>query len=151
MAKSVVIAYVLWLFLGFFGVHHFYLRRDWHAFVWWTTFGGCFGMGWLRDIIKIPEYVRDTNEGTDYMEELRQLYVFKKKPPNCSIRILGELFTGMLYGYLVRIAVPEEYVGGPLAEERGWFSIWTLLLLAVPYGVAFGKMINDIFFLSVTF
>lgn len=59
--KSVILAYVLWLFGGIFGVHHFYLRRDRHAFVWWTTLGG-FGVGWLFEVFRIPRYVRDANE-----------------------------------------------------------------------------------------
>lgn len=59
--KSVIWAYVLWLFSGIFGVHHFYLRRDRHAFVWWTTLGG-FGVGWLFEIFRIPRYVRDAND-----------------------------------------------------------------------------------------
>ncbi|XP_064646426.1 dnaJ homolog subfamily C member 22-like [Lineus longissimus] len=141
MAKSIVIAYILWFFLGIFGVHHFYLRRDWHAFIWWSTFGGCFGLGWLRDLVKIPQYVTDTNEGRDYMLQLRQIQEIEQRPSTNSVRILGELFTGTLYGYLVRLAVPEEYVSGPLAEERGWFSIWTLILLATPAGVALGVYI----------
>jgi hypothetical protein len=37
--KSLVIAYLLWLFGGIFGFHHLYLHRDRHAFVWWCTLG----------------------------------------------------------------------------------------------------------------
>lgn len=40
--KSIIIAYVLWLFGGLFGLHHIYLRRDRHAFVWWCTLGSIF-------------------------------------------------------------------------------------------------------------
>lgn len=67
--KSVLVAYILWLFGGIFGVHHFYLRRDRHAFVWWTTLGG-FGVGWLNEILRIPRYVREANEHPKHMEEL---------------------------------------------------------------------------------
>lgn len=67
--KSVFWAYVLWMFGGIFGVHHFYLRRDRHAFVWWTTLGG-FGIGWLGEVLRIPRYVRDANEDPKYIEEL---------------------------------------------------------------------------------
>lgn len=67
--KSVIWAYVFWLFGGIFGVHHFYLRRDRHAFVWWTTLGG-FGVGWFGEIFRIPRYVRDANEDPKYMLEL---------------------------------------------------------------------------------
>lgn len=67
--KSVIWTYILWLFGGIFGVHHFYLRRDRHAFVWWTTLGG-FGIGWLGEIFRIPRYVRDSNENPRHMQEL---------------------------------------------------------------------------------
>lgn len=76
--KSVLVAYLLWLFGGIFGVHHFYLRRDRHAFVWWTTLGG-FGIGWLGEIFKIPRYVRDANEDPKHMEELVGRMIRNKK------------------------------------------------------------------------
>lgn len=47
MAKSLVLTYILWLFGGYLGLHHFYLRRDKQAFLWW-----CFpGEAWtaVRD------------------------------------------------------------------------------------------------------
>lgn len=76
--KSVFWAYVLWLFGGLFGVHHFYLRRDRHAFVWWTTLGG-FGVGWLGEIFRIPRYVRDANEDPGHMKELVGRMLANKK------------------------------------------------------------------------
>lgn len=66
--KSVFIAYILWLFGGIFGLHLFYLRRDAHAFLTWTTLGG-YGLGWLSDITKIPRYVRDINEDPKFIAE----------------------------------------------------------------------------------
>ena len=38
--KSLFITYLLWLIGGWIGLHHFYLRRDKQAFLWWSTFGG---------------------------------------------------------------------------------------------------------------
>ena len=70
MAKSLILAYLLWLFFGFLGVHHIYLRRYKHAFVWWCFPGGYFGLGWLRDIWRLPEYVKDANNEQGYIEEL---------------------------------------------------------------------------------
>ena len=67
--KSSFYAYLLWLFTGIFGGHHFYLRRDRHAFVWWTTLGG-FLVGWLGEAFAIPRYVRDANDDPKHMEEL---------------------------------------------------------------------------------
>lgn len=67
--KSVFWAYVFWLFGGIFGLHLFYLGRDSHAFLTWSTFGG-YGLGWLADITKIPRYVRDVNEDPAFIKEL---------------------------------------------------------------------------------
>lgn len=66
--KSVFWAYFFWLFGGIFGLHLFYLRRDAHAFLTWSTFGG-YGLGWFFDITKIPRYVRDINEDQKFIEE----------------------------------------------------------------------------------
>lgn len=66
--KSLLNAYVLWLLGGIYGLHHFYLERDFQAFVWWTTLGG-FG-GWIADVFNMPRYVRDANEDPKHMLEL---------------------------------------------------------------------------------
>lgn len=67
--KSIVWAYVWWLFGGIFGLHLFYLERDAHAFLTWSTLGG-YGLGWLADVTKIPRYVRDCNDDPKFLEEL---------------------------------------------------------------------------------
>lgn len=76
--KSVFWAYVCWLFGGIFGLHLFYLERDAHAFLTWSTLGG-YGLGWLADITKIPRYVRECNEDPKAIEEfITKLRKFKK-------------------------------------------------------------------------
>lgn len=59
--KSVVTAYLLFFFGGFFGLHHSYLGRTRHAAVWMTT-GGLFGFGLLRDLWMIPSHVLRANQ-----------------------------------------------------------------------------------------
>lgn len=68
--KSLLTTYVLWLFGGFFGLHHFYLGKDVQAFLWWCTLGGYFGCGWLRDLFVIPKYVAEANQDPKYFEAL---------------------------------------------------------------------------------
>lgn len=76
--KSVVIAYICWLLGGIFGLHLFYLRRDAHGFLTWSTAGG-YGLGWLADITKIPRYVREVNEDPELMKEIyRKMREHKK-------------------------------------------------------------------------
>ena len=42
---SKLVAYLLWFFLGWAGIHHFYLRRYRQGVLWLTSFGGLFGIG----------------------------------------------------------------------------------------------------------
>lgn len=69
--KSVVVAYLCWFFGGIFGLHLFYLERDAHAFLTWSTLGG-YGLGWLADVTKIPRYVRDCNDDPKFLTELSE-------------------------------------------------------------------------------
>lgn len=69
--KSTFWAYVLWLFGGLVGAHHLYLERDAHAFVYFSTFGGVGGIGWLRDIYRIPSYVADANEDARFIDDFK--------------------------------------------------------------------------------
>ncbi|MFT3861197.1 NINE protein [Micropruina sp.] len=70
-AKSAGIAYVLWFFLGFFGVHHFYLGRVGQGITYLllTVLLGWLGLGvivvgvaLLVDLFLIPTYTRDANQ-----------------------------------------------------------------------------------------
>ena len=107
MAKNIVIAYVLWLVGGWLGLHLFYLGRDRHAFTWWCTAGGCFGIGWLRDLVRIPEYVEDANDEHSFTEFLKAR--IKRGNPSFSIvRFIGEVMVGWLFGHLLRAAIPED-------------------------------------------
>lgn len=66
--KSKFWAYFWWLFGGILGAHHFYLNRDDHGLIYFCTLGGYFGMGWLRDLFKIPTYVADANNDRQYLD-----------------------------------------------------------------------------------
>lgn len=47
----------------------FYLERDTHAFLTWSTLGG-YGFGWIADVFKIPRYVRECNNDPRYLQDL---------------------------------------------------------------------------------
>jgi|UniRef100_A0A2S2QFG1 DnaJ family protein C protein 22 len=68
--KSKALTYLLWLVGGVCGLHHFYLGRDLQGVLWWCTFGGYFGFGWLRDVFYIGEYVADANRDEKYMKKV---------------------------------------------------------------------------------
>lgn len=82
--KSTFWAYVLWLFGGPVGAHHVYLGRDDQAFVYLTTFGGFLGVGWLRDVYRIPSYVADANEDPRFIEDFKQKLRTNYKVSSCD-------------------------------------------------------------------
>jgi len=68
--RSVGVAYLLWFFLGWFGVHHFYLNRTGWGVAYllvtvllgWTGVGLLFvGLGCLVDLFRIRGYTRQAN------------------------------------------------------------------------------------------
>lgn len=126
--KSVVLAYLLWLFGGIFGLHLFYLERDAHAFLTWSTLGG-YGLGWLSDVTKIPRYVRDANNDPKFLEEFVGKVRRNKKPPFSTSRFISAIMVGYLWGQLIMISIPEEEFGG---------VDWRFLQWLIPAAVATG-------------
>ncbi|XP_004521022.1 dnaJ homolog subfamily C member 22 isoform X2 [Ceratitis capitata] len=110
--KSVIIAYIMWLFGGIFGLHHLYLHRDRHAFIWWCTLGGYFGVGWLAEIALIPEYVRDANEDPAFIKSFVARLQANRRPPYSAKRFVGEVMIGYLFGQVVLMAIPETIFAG---------------------------------------
>ena len=108
MMANVCVAYFLWLVGGWFGLHHFYLGRDKQAFVWWCLPGGYFGLGWVRDLWRIPEYVREANmeKGWVVLEEEKMRQV--EMPPWKMARWGGMLVVGNMLGMLPAMAVPNK-------------------------------------------
>lgn len=127
----ILIAYVLWLVGGTWGLHHFYLGRDRQAFIWWATFGGCFGLGWFRDLWRIPEYIFAANRDSGYIEEFRHKQSFYQRPSFNVVRFCGELILGWSFGVLARLCVPEEHA----YEGIGWLICVTVPPLATALGM----------------
>ncbi|MDN4475832.1 NINE protein [Demequina sp. SYSU T00192] len=58
--KDTAITYILWFFLGLFGIHHFYMGKIGRGILWLLT-GGLFFIGWIVDLFTIPSQVRTVN------------------------------------------------------------------------------------------
>ena len=58
--KSLGVAYLLWLFLGFLGVHHFYLGKVGRGVGYLLTFGW-FMIGLFVDLFTLPAQVKRIN------------------------------------------------------------------------------------------
>lgn len=136
---SLVVSYVLWFFFGIFGAHHFYLKRDRHAFVWWSTLGGLFGLGWIRDLWRLPEYVEECNEDedgfvSDNNNDDSQNATRAGKPKLSSFRHGGMVLMGYILGYLVMFACPQEWFK---SEDNG-ILVNAFLRIVPPIACALG-------------
>ncbi|MDN4479744.1 TM2 domain-containing protein [Demequina muriae] len=58
--KSLLLAYILWFFLGLFGVQHFYLGKIGRGLLYLLT-AGVFGVGWIIDLFTLPSQTRAIN------------------------------------------------------------------------------------------
>ena len=58
--KETWVAYLLWFFFGFIGVHKFYLGKMGWGILYLLT-GGIFLIGWVIDLFTIPSQVRQVN------------------------------------------------------------------------------------------
>lgn len=100
MAKSVLVAYALWVVGGPLGLHHLYLGRDSHALLWMLTLGG-FGFGWVREVIRIPAYVSEANQ--DPEKERRPSTIVP--PPVGPVRFAGQVCVGIYFGTVALIGL----------------------------------------------
>ncbi|KAK7483494.1 hypothetical protein BaRGS_00025293, partial [Batillaria attramentaria] len=139
MANSTV-AYILWFVFGFWGVHHFYLRRDRQAFVWWATLGGVLGLGWLRDYKHLPRYIKECREDDDAYNKKgsnRNRVVLSRfgNAPTVSrkVRYAGMLVMGLNFGTLVTLLCPRGWL--QRRDELGKFVNLVMVPLAVATGV----------------
>ena len=58
--KSTLVAYILFVFLGAFGIHRFYLKRPWTGILFFCT-SGLFMIGLIWDLFMIPAMVDEAN------------------------------------------------------------------------------------------
>jgi TM2 domain-containing membrane protein YozV len=55
------IAWILLVYLGYFGIHRFYMRK-WFTGVLWLFTGGLFTIGWLYDFWTLNQKVSEQNK-----------------------------------------------------------------------------------------
>lgn len=127
---SLCTTYLLWLLGGFLGLHHLYLGRYKQAFIWWCFPGGYFGAGWIRDLWRIPEYVRDANNEAEHVRNVKEMIKEKEIPPWKTARWMGMLVVGNLFGMLPGMAIPNK-------DDLG-VDLWFLKPMINPLGAAIG-------------
>lgn len=129
-SKSLFVTYLLWLLGGFFGLHHLYLGRDKHAFLTFTLCGGYFGLGLLRDLWRIPEYLKDANNDKKYLDWLHDQMATHKKPTSSFVRHSASLLVGSLYTHLAFHAIPQEILPSSVS--------YLLEIIFVPFAATIG-------------
>lgn len=55
------IAWILLVYLGYFGIHRFYMRK-WFTGVLWLLTGGLFTIGWLYDFWTLNQNISEQNK-----------------------------------------------------------------------------------------
>ncbi|XP_045179372.2 dnaJ homolog subfamily C member 22-like [Mercenaria mercenaria] len=105
---NLTVTYILWFCGGIFGLHHLYLNRPQHCFIWFVTWGGMV-IGWLSEVTQLKDYVEEANEGKDYKERMKVIKTHKPKPGFSLVVLGGQLMIGHQLGGLMINAVPEYY------------------------------------------
>lgn len=127
--KSLWKAYLCWLFGGIFGLHHLYLGRDRQAFIWWSTVGGYFLVGWSHDFFRMPELVRDANDDPKFIEKFKQNIRKHERPPFSTNKFLGQIMISYLWCQVFLMAIPDDEFKGINFKFLHWL---------VPFVVALG-------------
>lgn len=102
-------------------MHHLYLERDLQAFIWWSTLGGYFGIGWIGEVFRIPALVREANQDTIFLEHFALKCRTQRKPAFSSWRFLFGIMVGYLWSQLILLAIPQDNFGGIDWSFLHWF------------------------------
>lgn len=92
---DVCIAYILWLFLGLFGIHRFYTGNVLTGLLWLFT-GGLLGIGWFCDLFLIPGLVAAANSRGVQVVHVQQPGVAGQVAGRAAGHVATDAVTGFL-------------------------------------------------------
>lgn len=101
---SLIVAYILWIIGGPFGLYHAYLGDDFKALLYMSTFGG-FLLGWLRDLWCIPSYVRIVNGEEKPVDETKE----SKRKRKSFFLLSGLWGVSFLFGRIGTLAFAPDW------------------------------------------
>ena len=61
-------ALIITIFLGEFGIHRFLVGKIGTGIIWLCT-GGCFGIGWIIDVIRVATGSFTKKDGTSWVKD----------------------------------------------------------------------------------
>jgi len=105
--KSKVTAYLMWLLLGWSGVHRFYCRK-WISGLLWLLTLGLFGLGWGADAV-LTRFMVDQANGIPPQEDPSKVWV--------EVRICGAYFAGPFIGLFV-VSAALSWISAKLDKRR---------------------------------
>ncbi|RUS76043.1 hypothetical protein EGW08_016199 [Elysia chlorotica] len=136
---SQAFTYLLWLFGGWTGIHHVYLGRCNQALAYFVTFGGGFGLGWMRDLFRIPDYVKWENGDKEFQK--RHFHRMAANPqPGCSMFrsagmfALGVALASVLCGILPTMS-SEYAISSPWIKNAYLCATAIIIIVGSSLGV----------------
>ncbi len=125
--RRILVAYLLWFFLGIFGAHRFYLRHTRWGVVYLLTLGLA-GIGLLSDLFRIPSHVRSFNRTLAQGRTPTPLFT----PEQGKALLIG---FGMILvaACLIALIWMGTYLPGFLGEAFSVFAglMWTPIVLDI--------------------
>ena len=115
-----------------------------------------FGLGWLRDAVRIPDYARQANAHPEHEARHAAKVAASPRPPHHTSRLRAWIMIGAWYyfsvGFLASFAVPSScaYALGGLAMGCGVWGVSSALgcrAQCLPFGRVLGAFLT-LFFLS---
>ncbi|XP_077985386.1 uncharacterized protein LOC144440032 [Glandiceps talaboti] len=140
---GLVDAYLLTTAFGWMGAHQFYLgRKKWGLFYLFTF--GCFGVGWIIDLIQLPWLIKDVKTGIT-KRRLADVYILAIPLGILGVHhyYLGRTRWGILYtfslglfgiGWVVDLVRMEWLVGSSENDDTDDYRLDDAYLLVIVFG-----------------
>lgn len=124
----------------------FYLGRHVHGVAWVTT-GNMLGVGWLRDVVRIPEYVRQANAEPEHERYVMKIMRLTRVPPVNGSHIMGMVMLGTWYYYVVggmaSFHIPRRVYRSGVYRRRvcherrrlGRRQLWARIVITQPHPI----------------
>lgn len=98
------------------------------------TFGGYLGLGLIRDLWRLPEYVKDFNYDRDYAIQLKSKVRSRTSPASNFFREIIKISVGNMFGYFIILCIPQDML------KINEYRLNIIAMCLAPLGSAIGKI-----------